>query len=101
MKFQLVIDIEAQSAQRADDLRSEIVGAIEDNHESGSIAAEASVGPLTKQYVAQLEKLWDMVSEIVEDGDMLTVGDGEGALPDKTYNALVKQMVKLNGLRGL
>lgn len=45
-KFRVVVEIEAPTVGDADELRDEIVGAVEDNHESGSIDAKADVGDL-------------------------------------------------------
>lgn len=45
-EYRLEIIITAESHEEAEMLREEIVGAIEDNHESGSIEAEASVSDL-------------------------------------------------------
>ena len=44
--FRIIIDIDADDRHEADLLRDEVVGAIEDNVESGEIGAEGYVGPL-------------------------------------------------------
>ena len=49
LQFTLTITIEAPSWLDAEALRDEIVGAVEDNHESGAIPATALVGDLEER----------------------------------------------------
>lgn len=102
--YSCVVTITAKSEEAADEMRSEIVGAIEDNHESGEIAAEAFVGDLEPVDVAKeldavdnelnLEKyraLHGRLSDLIEDGKL----DALKKADPKAYKGLVEAMTEL------
>lgn len=96
--YSCVVTITAKNEELADEMRSEIAGAAEDNHESGEINADATVGPLVAGDIDQkLEKyraLHDRLSDLIEDGKLADLRQFD----PKGYEGLVNAMTELAGL---
>lgn len=97
--YSFVVTIEAKSEDRADDVRSEVVGGIEDLIESGEArGCEISWTSMEEGDQAQKLELYralhDRMSDLVEDGKLQALKQSD----PKAYEGLVQALEQLAGL---
>ena len=62
----------------------------------GPNAALIAAAPAMYAALLQYAKIHDILSDIIEDGNKLTVGDGSDAIPSRQYQQLVNLLASTN-----